>query len=62
MKPLERGRALRTIQERKSTSVILISLKAGGEGLNLVSCNNVIFLDLWWNPAVEVTLTNALIV
>ncbi len=25
-------------------------------GLNLVACNNVIFMDLWWNPAVEVRM------
>ncbi|KAK0470167.1 SNF2 family N-terminal domain-containing protein [Desarmillaria tabescens] len=35
------------------TDVMLVSLKAGGTGLNLVACNNVIFMDLWWNPAVE---------
>ncbi|KAK0476437.1 SNF2 family N-terminal domain-containing protein [Armillaria novae-zelandiae] len=33
--------------------VMLVSLMAGGTGLNLVACNNVIFMDLWWNPAVE---------
>ena len=33
--------------------VILMSLKAGGLGLNLACCNNVFLLDPWWNPAVE---------
>ncbi|CAD2217209.1 DNA repair protein RAD16 [Angomonas deanei] len=33
--------------------VILISLKAGGEGLNLQVANHVILIDPWWNPAVE---------
>ena len=33
--------------------LILISLKAGGTGLNLVEATNVIHYDLWWNPAVE---------
>ncbi len=33
--------------------VYLISLKAGGVGLNLTSASNVIIMDPWWNPAVE---------
>ena len=35
------------------TSVFLITLKAGGMGLNLTSADVVIHLDLWWNPQVE---------
>ncbi|MBG9579737.1 hypothetical protein ABE42_11050, partial [Bacillus thuringiensis] len=31
----------------------LISLKAGGTGLNLTGADTVILYDLWWNPAVE---------
>ncbi|ACU35003.1 DEAD/DEAH box helicase [Actinosynnema mirum] len=34
-------------------SVFLLSLKAGGTGLNLTAANHVIHLDRWWNPAVE---------
>ena len=34
-------------------SVFLISLKAGGTGLNLTGADTVILYDLWWNPAVE---------
>lgn len=45
--PIER------FQKEASISVFLISLKAGGVGLNLTAANNVILLDDWWNPAVE---------
>ncbi|RYG72249.1 helicase SNF2 [Lentibacillus lipolyticus] len=34
-------------------SVFLVSLKAGGTGLNLTGADTVILYDLWWNPAVE---------
>ena len=34
-------------------SLLLISLKAGGTGLNLTGADTVILYDLWWNPAVE---------
>jgi SNF2 family DNA or RNA helicase len=33
--------------------VFLLSLKAGGTGLNLVQANHVFHFDRWWNPAVE---------
>lgn len=39
--------------EQSEEGILLISLKAGGVGLNLTSCNNVIIYDPWWNPAVE---------
>jgi superfamily II DNA or RNA helicase len=49
-----RGRA-RVIDEFKNgtNSVFLISLKAGGFGLNLTEADYVILLDPWWNPATE---------
>ena len=34
-------------------SVFLVSLKAGGTGLNLVGADTVIHYDMWWNPAIE---------
>ena len=33
--------------------MFLVSLKAGGTGLNLVGADTVIHYDMWWNPAVE---------
>lgn len=38
---------------KDDTNVFLITLKAGGTGLNLTSADVVIHLDLWWNPQVE---------
>jgi len=40
-------------QEDDSVKVFLISLKAGGTGLNLTAADYVFLLDPWWNPAVE---------
>lgn len=38
--------------------VFLLSLKAGGTGLNLTAANQVVHLDRWWNPAVEQQATD----
>ncbi len=38
--------------------VLLLSLKAGGTGLNLTAANHVIHLDRWWNPATEEQATD----
>src|SRR3954468_1706499 len=40
-------------QSADGPSVFLLSLKAGGTGLNLTAANHVVHLDRWWNPAVE---------
>ncbi len=40
-------------QNDKDTKIFLISIKAGGVGLNLTSADYVFILDPWWNPAVE---------
>ncbi|MGL5753055.1 MAG: DEAD/DEAH box helicase, partial [Paraclostridium sp.] len=39
--------------QSKDTSVFLISLKAGGTGLNLTGADVVVHFDPWWNPAIE---------
>lgn len=48
----ERGRLVKAFNEGKG-KVFLISLKAGGTGLNLTGADTVIHYDPWWNPAVE---------
>ncbi len=40
-------------QEREGPALFLLSLKAGGTGLNLTAASHVVHLDRWWNPAVE---------
>ena len=40
-------------QNQSNSKIMIISLKAGGTGLNLTKANHVIHYDLWWNPAVE---------
>jgi len=49
----KREASLDQIRNNKRIGVILISFKAGSTGLNLTACNNVILVDLWWNPALE---------
>ncbi|MDO8367578.1 MAG: SNF2-related protein, partial [Saprospiraceae bacterium] len=45
-------------QQKSSSKVLLLSLKAGGTGLNLTAASNVVHYDLWWNPAVEAQATD----
>jgi SNF2 family DNA or RNA helicase len=45
-------------QQREDAKIMILSLKAGGSGLNLVQASNVIHYDLWWNPAVESQATD----
>lgn len=51
--PLERERAIQNFQANDLCRVFLISLKAGGVGLNLTAADYVYIVDPWWNPAVE---------
>ncbi|HVY75795.1 MAG TPA: SNF2-related protein [Puia sp.] len=50
---VEREKAIRSFQENEECRVFLISLKAGGVGLNLTAADYVYIVDPWWNPAVE---------
>ena len=45
-------------QNQAHKKVMLLSIKAGGTGLNLTAANHVIHYDLWWNPAVEAQATD----
>jgi len=49
----DREKAIRAFQDDESCRVFLISLKAGGVGLNLTAADYVYIVDPWWNPAVE---------
>jgi hypothetical protein len=49
----DRAGIVRAFQEDEKASVFLLSLKAGGSGLNLTAASYVILYDPWWNPAVE---------
>lgn len=48
-----RSEAVAEFQKNKDTKLFLISIKAGGVGLNLIEADYVFILDPWWNPAVE---------
>jgi non-specific serine/threonine protein kinase len=48
-----RGELVRRFQEDESAGFFVLSLKAGGTGLNLTEASHVVHFDRWWNPAVE---------
>jgi SNF2 family DNA or RNA helicase len=48
-----RAEVIEGFQKTKDASVFLLSLKAGGAGLNLTAASYVVLYDPWWNPAVE---------
>jgi SNF2 family DNA or RNA helicase len=44
---------VRRFQEDEAVGFFVLSLKAGGSGLNLTAASHVVHFDRWWNPAVE---------
>jgi SNF2 family DNA or RNA helicase len=52
-KTTDRQEVIRQFQEDPDNHIFLISLKAGGVGLNLTSADYVFIIDPWWNPAAE---------
>ncbi len=53
MSASKRKKSVESFQNDPAYRIFLISLKAGGTGLNLTAANRVIHYDLWYNPAVE---------
>jgi len=53
-----REKVINTFKKDKHTQLFLISLKAGGVGLNLTEADYVFILDPWWNPAAEMQALN----
>ncbi len=53
-----RDEMVMNFQEKTSHKTFILSIKAGGTGLNLTKANHVIHYDLWWNPAVEAQATD----
>lgn len=50
---IDREKVVQAFQDPGGPPVFLLSLKAGGVGLNLTAADHVFILDPWWNPAVE---------
>jgi len=48
-----RDRMIEEFQNSEGAGALVLSLKAGGTGLNLTAANHVVLYDRWWNPAVE---------
>ncbi|MFK7935529.1 MAG: DEAD/DEAH box helicase, partial [Saprospiraceae bacterium] len=53
-----RDKMVENFQNNRDARVLILSLKAGGTGLNLTAANHVVHYDLWWNPAVEAQATD----
>lgn len=54
----KRAEIIKDFQENPDCKILILSLKAGGTGLNLTAASQVIHYDLWWNPAIEAQATD----
>lgn len=54
----QRDEMVESFQNERGVRAMILSLKAGGTGLNLTAASQVIHYDLWWNPAVEAQATD----
>ncbi len=54
----KREQVIKSFRDQENIKVFLISLKAGGVGLNLTEAGYVFILDPWWNPAAEIQAVN----
>ena len=54
----QRSSMIEDFQKNPECKVLILSLKAGGTGLNLTAASQVIHYDLWWNPAIEAQATD----
>ena len=54
----QRSEMIQDFQGNPDCKVLILSLKAGGTGLNLTAASQVIHYDLWWNPAIEAQATD----
>ena len=55
---IQRERMVMAFQEAEAPTIFILSLRAGGAGLNLTRANHVFHFDRWWNPAVESQATD----
>src|SRR5204863_3493864 len=53
LSPQQRDEAIRRFKTDRERKVLVLSLRAGGQGLNLQEASYVFHFDRWWNPAVE---------
>lgn len=53
MSQAKRDDVIRQFDKNESRQVLILSLRAGGVGLNLTKANHVVMFDRWWNPSVE---------
>src|SRR5205085_12281740 len=54
----QRSELLEAFADEAGPSLLVISIRAGGRGLNLPAANHVFHFDRWWNPAVEQQATD----